>query len=261
MSDPKAVLDRLGIDPQKILAALDVSSEPSTIFLSGSIIEGYGNAESDLDVFLIYPDALPTQGATYAWDSGGIAFEYLEDWRLDIEMRSEKKFPEMAQRLNACPTDDWNACLGLAEWEIELSHRIRVGVPIRDEEHFWSIHRLFDFDHISRLIATRCLISHQGVSEDASGAILSKQHGTALLMARRALQYAVDAVLAFHGETNLKEKWRFFKLMKLGDTALLDRYWALETKGIGSPEEALAYAKECLLFANQLVLKLQKAAA
>jgi hypothetical protein len=96
-------------------------------------------------------------------------------------------------------------------------------------------------------------------AEDAAGAIMSKQYGAALLMARSSLQIAMDAWLAACGDTNTKDKWRFFRLEKLGDPVLVERYWALELPRIERREDILQYAKECLRYAEEIVAKAQKA--
>ena len=50
----KALLQKLGIHKKGLLEVLRLPLQSSTIFLSGSVVEGYGSSESDLDVYIPY---------------------------------------------------------------------------------------------------------------------------------------------------------------------------------------------------------------
>ncbi|HLF26425.1 MAG TPA: nucleotidyltransferase domain-containing protein [Anaerolineae bacterium] len=258
MDSFNVALERLGIDTEEIAAALSPVVPPYTIFLSGSVVEGYGNSESDLDVFVIYPEEMPPLQAAYTTDTNVILNEYTEHWRLDIECWPKWAVLSTAERISRCAPGNWNECRNLDLNDLYLAHRVRVGIPIEHEEGFRTLHATFDFQHISRVIMTKCLMGYMGIAEDAAGAIDSGQHGAALLMSRQAMQRAIDTLLAAHGDTSPKEKWRFFKLQKLGDANLFERYWVLETQGIQGREDVFEYAKSCLSFANQIVLRSQK---
>ena len=258
MYDSTARLQGLGINREEVLQALALTTEPYTVFLSGSIIEGYGNADSDLDVYVIYPEEIPPLQADYNMGQNLISMEYTTNWRIDVESWAKEQVITVAQRLRPIP-DDWNQYLTINMDDIDLAHGFQIGVPILQPEHFQQLCQEFDFKQVSYMIMQRALMIYQGVQEDAAGALAAKQHGTALLMARRAVQLALDIWIAFHGDTNTRDKWRFFKLEKLGDITLVDRYWELETPKINDRDEVLQYARECLSFAGQLVLKVQKA--
>lgn len=249
-------LERFGIDAEQVLVAVP-HSDASTCFVSGSIVEGFGNAESDLDVFLVYDGEASGGGAEYHRDTNTIAFEYLEGVRIDVERWSAANVRGVADRLGACQIDDWDACLNVPVGDLQFAHRILVGWPLREAERFHELQALFDGEHLARLIATRRLAEYHGVAEDASGAIKSQQHGAALLMARRALQLAVDVLVAAHGETNVKDKWRLFKLERIGAPDIVARYWSLETAGIEQRDDVFKYAKQCLSFAQTLVMQVQ----
>lgn len=258
MYDLPTRLQELGINREEVLQALALPAEPYTIFLSGSIIEGYGNANSDLDVYVIYPGEIPPLKVDFNTGHTLISMEYTTNWRLDTESWAKDQIFTVAQRLHPLP-DDWNQYLTMNMDDFDLAHGFRIGVPILHPGHFQELRQAFDFDHVSRMIMQRALILYFGIQEDAAGALDAKQYGAALLMARRAVQLATDIWVAFHGDTNTRDKWRFFKLEKLGDQTLVERYWDLETCQISGRDGALEYAKKCLSFASQLVLKVQKA--
>jgi hypothetical protein len=253
-------LRELGINVQEIITGLPTPVEPHTIFISGSVIEGYGNAESDLDLFVVYPEALPEVRAEYTATTNLTSLEYVGDWRLDIESWSRSQIIDAARRFRECSADleNWAECIQFTIAELDLAHRINIGIPLYNEPNFVELRNEFDAQHFSEILRTR-FIYYYGVSlEDATGAISSKQYGTALIATRKTLQFAVDALLAAHGETNAKDKWRFFKLEKLGNASLIDLYWRLELPCISQGDEVLAWARDCLSVANQIVIDAQK---
>jgi predicted nucleotidyltransferase len=258
MDSFSVTLERLGVDAAEIAAALSPAIPPYTVFVSGSVVEGYGNSESDLDVLVIYPEEMPSLEAEYVTDTNIIQSDFTEHWRLDIEGWPRREVLAAAERISRCAADNWNECRNIDFNDICLAHRVRIGIPLEHEAEFRMLHGAFDFPHLSRVIMTKCLMQYMGIAEDAAGAIDSGQHGAALLMARQAMQRAIDTLIAAYGDTNPKEKWRFFKLQKLGDVNLYERYWTLELQGIPEREDVFEYARTCLSFANQVALRAQK---
>ncbi|WP_376794468.1 hypothetical protein [Thermogemmatispora sp.] len=50
----------LEVDPKALLCLLALTVDSYTVHVSGLAIEGHGNAESDLDALVIYPDEFPS---------------------------------------------------------------------------------------------------------------------------------------------------------------------------------------------------------
>lgn len=256
ISEAETRLQALGLNIDDVIHSLSLSEEPYTIFVSGSIIEGYGNAESDLDVFVVYPNEVPSLRTDIDMETNSISLEYISEQRLDIEHWSKDQVIAVSERIRQCSPDDWENCFHFSYNDIEFAHSLRIGLPIQQTDHFVQLQQAFDFEQVSHIITMKRVGLYHSVQEDAAGAIASKQEGTALLMARYALQLAIDAWLASQGETNAKDKWRFFKLQK-ADPKILTRYWELETQGVDA-SSVFEYAKECLRFGNQLVTQAQK---
>lgn len=252
-------LHDLEIHKDDILAALSLPAEPHTIFLSGSVIEGYSNTESDLDVYVVFTDDIQIERVDCQRDDYAITIDYVSNWRLDIEIWSVESIKKVANRLQNTQVDDWNESLTINIADLKLAHNLRVGYPIQHPSQFNELQTMFKFDHISRLLMNRNLVMYNNSAEDASGAISSEQHGAAIVTAREAAQFAIDAYLAAHGETNHKSKWRYFKLQKLGEDDLIKRYLQIEVgPGEVQPEELLVFCAETLIFANSIVLRAQK---
>lgn len=257
-SNASAHLQELGINPKEILAELNLPAEPYTIYVSGSIVEGFGNADSDLDVYIVYPEQVPVVAADFNLGEGLISIVDSTQWRLDIESWSQEQILAIAQRFHAYSLDDWNQSLLFKELTIDFAHKLRVGIPILHPENFQQLYEAFDFSKVSHAIMAKNLVFYNGTQEDAAGAITSKQYGTALLTARNLIELAIDVLIASYGETNNKSKWRFFKLEKLNDPIVLKQYWELETPSITTEDDILEYAKQCITFASNIVLDVQK---
>lgn len=251
-------LQALGVDPATLIQTLALPVEPFTVFLSGSVIEGYGNAESDLDIYVVYPQALPTMRADIERGTNNVTIEYTDEWKLDVESWIQEEIFSLTQRVQNASDDDPYAYTNLRLIELDLAHRIRIGLPLYQEAHFFQMQQAFNYQRLSHLIAMRNVIAYTGSAKDAAGAIASQQCGTALLTARQTVAYAMDALVAASGETNIKEKWRFQKVRRLQDATIYQRYWELETAGIASEPDALEYAKRCLRFAQHVVVKAQR---
>lgn len=254
--DTLARLESLSINKDEILENLYLPEKPYTVFLSGSVIEGYGNAESDLDLFVVYENAVPPVRSDITQESNLISMEYIADWRVDIESWSSKTISAIASRISQSDLKDVGACMAISLSDFNLAHSIRIGLPIQNEENFQHLQQALDIQHISSILTERYLRFYYAAAEDAAGAIVSKQYGTALITARHSVEFALDALMAFHQETNIKEKWRFQKLAKLGMPLLLERYWQLETASLPTQEDVLPYAKDCLFFAQGVVAKI-----
>lgn len=251
-------LQKLGIDKNEIESSLALPAEPFTIFLSGSLIEEFGNAESDLDVFVVYTEEIPAVRSDFNEGTHLISMEFSANWRLDIESWTRENMMATADRINQCALKDLGEFVNLSMEDRLLAHNIRIGIPIQHADHFQQIHQAFDFAHLSRLLTSNSLAYYNNLAEDTAGAIASKQHGAALLMARKTIQFVIDAWLAAQGETNPKDKWRFNKLEKLGNQAMWERYWALETFPLESKNNVFEYAQECLLFAQNIAFEIQR---
>jgi hypothetical protein len=258
MSTQEERLASYNINVEELITALALSIKPFTVFTSGSVTDGFRHALSDLDVFVVYADSTSNERSDFAWETHTIAFEWVADWRIDVEYWNKNEIFAAAERLNQCPIEDWNACRRISLSDLHIAQRVDRGIPIIAAEQFEELRAAFNFKRVCDVIVSRCLSGYEGVAEDLAGAIESQQSGMALMSAREAMGLAIDAHLATRGETNIKPKWRFEKLKKWGEDRLLERYWALELPCLTNLEDVIPYAKDALAFANELILSVQK---
>jgi hypothetical protein len=228
-------------------------------FVSGSLIEGFGNDTSDLDVFVLTegPPAASRPAVLARFDQSGatIDLDYAGDVRTDTEIWPLTEVKQVAAQLDTVDPTDWRAAVALDRVRLDLAHRIRVGVAVAGEPGFLALQGLFDWDRLARILAQRFLQDYNEFAEDASGAVHAGDHITAMLNSRAALGAAVDAVLAGRGATNGKSKWRHRKLMAYDDGTLATRYLAAELEPSPEPEAVLGRSRARLRLASELAVE------
>jgi hypothetical protein len=230
-----------------------------TAYVAGSLVEGYGNPRSDLDLFVLFEGAPPEAegGAAAAFDGAGVYrtdLDYVDGVRVDTECWPMPAVLDIAKRLNELPADDWTAPVSLPEELFQLVHSIRIGLPVAAPAEFERVRAAFDWEHVCLLRYIRHMSLYTGASEDAVGAVQVGDHATALLTSREALGAAADALLAASGSTNTKPKWRFTKLRGMGMADVADRIMAAELDPDPAPAALLARAKDRLRLASDLTL-------
>lgn len=242
--------------PKEIIEQLDLPIDAYTIYVSGSIMEGYGNAESDLDVYIIFKEEIPLIDVDIQTQEKTISLKFTPRWRLDVESWALPHLISVAKQLQGCDPDNGVDCLRLPETDLIFAHNLRVGIPIYNVDNFETLRGNFDFKHLAQLLIGRYLFLYNNVAEDASGSLTTKQLGTALLTARDTVRLAIDAFNASNGETNIRSKWRFQKLEKIGNPEILQRYWDIEMgTQIHTKDDVIPFVEDCLMFANQLVVR------
>ncbi|MFF1659164.1 nucleotidyltransferase domain-containing protein [Streptomyces sp. NPDC058255] len=236
--------------------------QAEAVFVSGSLVEGFGNENSDLDVFVLTSStsdaSLSETASTFDMGDCLIEVDYHHDVRVDTEIWPIERFFEIAGRISDFPVGDASAIIRFPDRDFDSAHRLRIGVPVRGVEVFNELRDKFDFKRLSRLLANKFVTAYEGHSEDASGAVRANDAYTAMLMSRWALGSAIDAYLASQGMTNPKEKWRFSKLVSGGHTDLAQRYLELEADLSVSPEDVLTRSRDRLRFSASLVHELHQ---
>jgi hypothetical protein len=249
-----ARLKEFGVSFDELQSLFENLEDPYTVFVGGSIVEGYGNAESDIDAYVIYAREIPAQEITeFKFEGRTVGFDYVSDRRVDLESWSLSYINTIAEKIRSCSADLWKSAFIPTENEITFAHRILNGIPLVNTENFLELQARFESSQVSKLLAARYLAAYNDVAEDASGAITSRQYGPMLLLSRDAVRLALDAYIASMGETNAKAKWRFQKLEKIGDPDLSQQYWNIELgTDLHSHDDIPTCAEEWLRFATKL---------
>ena len=225
-----------------------VHEKAETAFLTGSLVEGFGNALSDLDILVIVYSKS---------DYAGASPENPLQKRVDVEVLEHAEVDSAVKNLNTMDITGKGFPGIMKEDELTILHRLCIGIPFFKLEDACTIQKSIDCTYLAKYITIYFQAHFRRMVEDAVGALQSEDFGTAFFNARSAFEYAVDAYLAFHGETNIRGKWRTKKLLK-HDPSLMEKYWKFEAPHVAyTPEAITEYTKEVIRFSNDLLLNMQ----
>ena len=224
-----------------------VDQKAETAFLTGSLVEGFGNILSDLDILVIVSNksdyVLPPENSI--------------NKRVDVEVLEHAEVDSAVNHLNSMDISGKGFPGIMTEDELTVLHRLCIGIPFFNPEKARTIQESIDCTVLAKYITIYFQAHFRRMVEDAVGALQSEDFTTAFFNARSAFGYAVDAYLAFRGETNIRAKWRVKKLLK-HDPSLLETYWKFEASHVANTPEAITgYVKEVIRYSNDLLLTIQ----
>lgn len=234
-------VDNLLKDPNVFLEYLDLSSSDDCIvYLAGSLMEGFGNSTSDIDVYVIC-DVLPPikhdDDITQSIMKSGknLIRNIIHDGiRLDFEYWTWSDFNKSIKLLNGLNFNTDEYIDQLSSDEYDLLHRLKFGKPIYNKEKFEKTYNNIRFKNLEYYRVTVEFESYQGLLEDLQGASIAKDYGTAFFISRMFLDRMMISYLAAHGETNPNPKWLYRKAIRYqertGDTDLLKKYLELQSQ-------------------------------
>ena len=239
----------------------------TAVYLSGSLVTPFANPWSDVDVYAI-SDRGP-RGATLIDETTNlVAQHFVDDRRVDYEFWRPADVARLAVRLE-------DMSLGVATFpphglfsynEECFIHRLRVGVPMLNEDRFEHFRGLFDFEKLGRYQAQESIRESDGFYEDVCGMLEADDLDSAVLNSRRLVELAADAYLHQGGSTDPNVKWRARHLQELDDGSgfhdeVRDAYWRLEFPPDvwpdADPECRRSYVDACIAFSRRVMSSIQ----
>jgi predicted nucleotidyltransferase len=234
----------LKMAPTEMVTLADLGSAgvlPDTylcVWVSGSLVRGWGNARSDLDVYVIAEErttaAAPTTEVV-ALDPPGVPVKalYIGDRRLDIEYWLDDQVDQLLGKLTwAALEDAGGAGEDLTRTEWVFLDRISYGVSVHESGIDW-LHRRRKQLRASACQSVRtahCLTLADHFVEDALGQLDADDLRSATLSATMAFRSTIEGLLASHGRICAAEKWRARQMSEVEPPEItLERYWELET--------------------------------
>jgi predicted nucleotidyltransferase len=250
-----ARLDAIALAVEGRLRARD---DIDAVFLAGSVVEGFGNMTSDIDVLVMSPTGgsvtadWPGQRDEFTFRDCRIEIVYIEGERVDVETRSSATVRELIDRLRRIPLTQAGADqLNTHEWQ--FLHQLRIGRPVKGAGTLCALRDEIDWTALTRLLSIHREGEYSAHAEDAAGAIHADDVGTALLTSRFALATAMDCLIAAAGHSNTKDKWRYRKLYELRREELVQRCLGLECDAGSDAASILSSARRRLVAAQDLV--------
>lgn len=235
------------------LRARDLLPEHTvSVYLAGSIVRGWGNEGSDLDVYVIVPQrwhsttALPVT-MPLTPDTVPLEICYVDGRRWEVTYWLESQVDQLLARVAPRDPEDGPAKGTLAVPEYSFLERLTYAEPVLGADWLASRRAEVLGSALRAMLVAQHLDSLDNQTEDAAGMLAAGDLVSAVLAARNAFGYAVDALLAASGEFGYGPKWRARRMIQAAPAVLaFDDYWALETMRGFDQETPGAWVEEVL---------------
>ena len=229
------------------------------VYVSGSVVEGLGDASSDFDLFVLTSDdRVRTQRELFASERRvlqerhefGISYFDLEGVEFDAEYHPRSKFEELFESLRTLKPSRktlWESFHALGRFDrsyaLELLHRFRVGKPLGDPSAFLELRRDFDEEAFIRWNVFYFLMNCEDFAKGVRRSLREADLESGLLKLRCFYDALVDASLFDSGISLDRWKWRLPKLRMLGNDLLLQNYLSVQFR---DPQDSAAFVQRML---------------
>lgn len=253
-----------GVGENKILDKIQNDNTISA-WISGSLVEGFGNEGSDLDVFVAVKDI--EQETEYVNESkvNKVDVKIEERRRVDYEYWPIRAIEEIAEKLNGIKINDENVNIldSLNSKEVDFIQRIKIGKAIYKKKRYEEIKELFNYEIFRNYLVQNRILYVDDSFDDAVGMMQSGDLECAVLRARYTVELSIEALLLFNGDTNDKFKYIPKKLEKLVSRErnmkwIYDKYWKFEKRIPDGKENKKDYIKEALNFSSRIIEIIQE---
>lgn len=228
------------------------------VFAGGSLVRGWGNARSDLDIYVIAQERWrgeTTELARVALQPGTVPVTalYVGDRRWDLEYWLESQVDELFGKVMEVPAGSDPAGRHLTDPELQLLERLSHAAPIDGDDWLQRRQEQRAASALGTIMTLRALHYQDIYIEDAVGQLADGDVYSAVLSARLAFRYAIDALLASCGEFGESPKW-FARRFQAACPAQLsfDDYWSLETMRTFDPATPEKWVEEVLRMCQRI---------
>ncbi|MBV1849579.1 nucleotidyltransferase domain-containing protein [Catellatospora tritici] len=239
-------------------------SDVRCVYLSGSLVRGWGNPQSDLDVYVVSDSpwsgdsaaVVPLRGL-----SGSIPVNafYVDGCRWDVEHWQVVQIDALLAEVSWDRYDSGELShLGLSRHEIDVLERLAYAQPLLQPDWLASRQEALKQSALrTALVAERLNLTDLFI-EDAVGQLRAGDEECAVLSARLAFEHVVDALLASRGEFGHSSKWRPRRFRAVQQDLLsFEDYWRLETMASYDHRRPASWVEEtvetCRRIAQQVV--------
>jgi len=232
-------LQNLGLLPETTICA----------FASGSLVRGWGNATSDLDVVVISEKPwTSTTGTTtpVLLDPPALQWEHarLGELPLEVEYWTVSQLDQCLGKF--APADEQ---VGAKPW-VSLSHdersfleRLPYARPLAGDDHVEHYRREFFESAFTHSFVCSSFDTMDGFVEDALGQVEAGDVRSAVLSIRLAFGHAIDALLAHSGQYGSRwPKWQARRFAEARQSVVSDEeYWGIQTMADYDPADPGAW--------------------
>jgi len=245
----------------------------ASIIVTGSIAEGTGNSESDLDILVLLNSDSEFKASRNVINlEYGNSLEvllYKNGIEINIDYMSRNRLNNLIESfLSIAPAlydpRDMESLLIIGWEDLQFLHRLKNGWVIENKEmaHLWQDE--FMVDLLPIYSAVKDYFEGIELLEDAISA-LSGPRRSAIYMGRKCIEFGMFSLLAKNGFTSQSKKWIIHWCEKLKN----DQAYPLLEKGcnllfsqkIDTEKQEKEFIEEVIIFFKELRIELEKDSA
>ncbi|MEU7632314.1 nucleotidyltransferase domain-containing protein [Nocardia sp. NPDC049220] len=249
-----AVLRQRGLIPPVELA----------IFLVGSMARGWAHATSDIDLVLVSTErftddrAMDLNVPLAPGTLQTVTFHH-EGRRWEVKYWLDSQVDELFGKVTWAAFDnDRKVGARLVVDESLFLSRLRTCVPLGGDDWVQRRRRQLEDSAFWSFLTLQFLNDADGAAEDAVGLLAVGQTEGAVLSARQAFGFAVDAMLLGRREHDAGVKWRPYKLELLASLPLsFEDYWSIETMRDYDPLQSAEWVHRVVSLCKKISMEVE----
>lgn len=202
----------LGGDLGHILDEIPKRFHDDAIYLTGSLIEGFGNDQSDLDVMIVTDQPLDDIPFTVKKDLMVINMIFMPGRRVDLEYIDISTLCDPINEIAGLDIPVDFVAERIDERQELMIHRLTTSRPVFDNDAYQTLSRLVSKDQFRRYMIKRSFHKIDGAALDLEGFLSKSQIHDAMFRLFDIIDLTVDAYRFGQGMTNPLPKWRLRSL-------------------------------------------------
>lgn len=242
-----------------------IPTDAAAVCLVGSLARGWSNPQSDVDIVVFAPTEWKSETSSslpLPLNPGRVQSEsfYMHDRRWEVVYWLTEHLDQILAKVS------WDqfernivAYNLLSQREELLISRLAHCLPLSGEDWVKSAVRRIEESAFQTFMITRSLSAADDAVEDALGQLEGEDLESAVLSARRALGFSIDALLESHGEyLSPIPKWRPQRF-RAAEPALMtfEKYWELETMQTYDPGDPSLWVNQVLNTCQEISLRVE----
>ena len=243
----------LGVPIETLLRLVDFVAPYELVLASGSLVEGFGNMQSDIDIFVLTSKRTPSSRIFY---SAGLN-RTIDETRIRLDDLVNLQ-NQLANRKGA--RELWGISAALSYKTTDLYYRLAIGIKMNDPYAISKFHRNISLDHklVQDDVILGAINAARQLWQDSAGALGSGHVDQARVSARLGIERVIDAYGAILGELYHGEKWRWARLHRvyrdpLNFRELFDRYGPSNACSGTKAQDDVVHLADCILQVMWLV--------